>query len=119
MSGLRVVLVLLALWIALQTGSYVTTSDIEGPRNIDTGFKRLDVFFKWQIAALAVALVAAAAGFVGPDKRWRKRLIGLAPLGLTLAAVGGLALVGLIIQNAQTPDTSFRPTTAPAATATE
>lgn len=119
MSGLRVVLVLLAFWIALQIGSYVSTSDIEGPRNIDTGFKRLDVFFKWQVTALAVALVAAAAGFVGPDKRWRKRLIGLAPLGLMLAAVGGLALVGLIIQNAQTPDTSIRPTTAPAATATE
>lgn len=117
MSEIRVVLVLLACWIALQTGSYVSTTGIEGPRNIDTGFKRLDVFFKWQVAALA--LVAAVAGFVGPYKRWRKRLIGLAPIGLTLAAVCGLALVGLITQNSQTPDTSFRPTTAPAATATE
>lgn len=119
MSGLRTVLTFLVCWIALQTVSYISTSGIEGPRNIDTGFKRLDVFFKWQVTALATALVAAVAGFVGPDKRWRKRLIGLAPIGLTLAAVGGLALMGLIIQNVQTPDTSFRPTTAPAATATE
>ena len=86
------VFALLLIWVVVQAWSFWSAAGIEGPRNIDTGFRRLDHFFRWQILALGLAVIAAIAGFLSLGGRRIIRLIGLLPICLTALAVGGLYL---------------------------
>lgn len=91
-TGSRVVYALVGAWVLVQVWSFGASSLTEGPRNIDTGLKRLDVLFRWQILAVGIALIAAMSTFFGTDRRWRFRLVGCAPLMLTLGLAFGLYL---------------------------
>ena len=93
MPGKIVLYVFVALWAAAFVGSILISTGIEGPRNIDTGFKRLDVLARGQILALCLAVASAAAGFlIGGGKR--QKFIGLIPLALTvLIVVVGVLLI--------------------------
>ena len=116
MSGSRIAFLLVGLWMVVQILSFWLPSGIEGPRNLDTGFQRLDVWFRWQLAALVIAFVAAISGFFAKPKSWRIRMIGLLPAALTLLAVVALYLSVLIFDGRPGPAASpERPTTAPAA----
>ena len=92
MSGSRITIILVGLWVLVQILSFWMSAGIEGPRNIDTGFKKLDVWFRWQLLAVCVAIIAAIFGFFSSDKSWRTRTIGLIPAAITLVAAVGLYL---------------------------
>ncbi|MEM7258119.1 MAG: hypothetical protein AAF404_12120 [Pseudomonadota bacterium] len=81
---------LVSAWILIVGLSFWAATTIDGPRNLDTGFKRLDLFLKYQLAALIVAIAAAIAGFRGSHGKWQPRLIGLVPLTLTVTVLTGL-----------------------------
>ena len=87
MRGRWTVLILVTAWILALLGSYVFSTAIEGPRNIETGFKRLDVLFRWQLAALVLAFVSLTYAWIArPRPRW-VRLLGFAPAVLTVLSV--------------------------------
>lgn len=112
----KTVYVLLGLWVLVQIWSFWASAGIEGPRNLDTGFKRLDTLFKWQVVALVIAVFSGIAGFLEPGKRWLTRVIGLVPAIITLTVVGGIALFATFHQGIEShSDPAGTPkTTAPA-----
>lgn len=81
---------LVLIWVGLVAASFLMAGRIEGPRNLDTGFQRLDVFARYQFAAFGVAVVAAVAGLIWRRASRRLLLAGLAPLSITLLVVLGL-----------------------------
>ena len=111
------VTVLVLAWAAVFAGSFVASSGIEGPRNIDTGFKRLDVLVQYQIVALALAIASAALGFAWRRQAKRILPIGLVPLAATVLLVAGVALAATILGNRPAPQSPGPPPkpTAPAA----
>ena len=119
MSNKRIVLlVLIASWAGLIVASYFMSVRIEGPRNIDTGFRRLDVLFRYQVAAFGVALVAGVLGLA-----WRKSgkamlLLGAVPLLATISLVAVL-FVGVALFGGQSSpgESDARPIREPAAPA--
>ena len=90
MISFRFVLLLVFLWLLVQAWSFWAPTNIEGPRNIDTGFRRLDIWFRWQLVALGIAIISSAAGLFTIEKRWRDRIVGLTPLGLTVLIAAGI-----------------------------
>lgn len=113
----KLISVIVAIWAALFVGSYIASTGIEGPRNLDTGFRRLDVLARYQIMAFAVAVIAAIAGFLWRKESKRVLMIGLAPLAITLLLIGGLVVASIVLSNARPPYEPMTPTkpTAPAA----
>ena len=111
MKGRTLIYLIVGLWVAVFAGSVLMTLNIDGPRNIDTGFKRLDVLVRGQFLALLLAVAAGIAGFTVRDSGRRERLVGLIPLAatFTLVAAGLLLLVFM-------PDGPTAPTTPPAIT---
>ena len=109
------VLVLTVCWVALQIWSFWVSSSIDGPRNIDTGFKRLDVFFKWQVLAFCLALGSAFFVLFSKGLQMRSRFIGLSPAILTIVCVGGIFLFALLGLGETTQSEIDKPVAAPAA----
>ncbi len=99
MNDKRVIYLLVVVWAVVFAASVIVTVNIDGPRTIDTGFKRLDTLARGQIGALLLALVTAAAAFRVRGDAKRVRLVGLVPLGLTILIVAGLIVVALIAKD--------------------
>lgn len=107
------------LWVALFTASYFMSTRIEGPRNVDTGFRRLDVLARYQIMAFGVAVVAAVVGVIWRRDGKRIMLLGLTPLFLTAVLILGLWGVTMVLNPPLTPDQAYRPPTAAAPAMTQ
>lgn len=115
MQRSNIIYVLIALWALAIAWSFWSSGSIEGPRNLDTGFKRLDVFFKAQLMAFILAIAAAIFGFVFGQEKKRLRLIGLIPIGLTVLVIAGIVFASSVFKSTHPNDTQM-PTkpTAPA-----
>jgi hypothetical protein len=101
MNGMkRVTVILVLLWAGLFAASIYFAMQVEGPRNIDTGFKRLNVLASYQALAFAVAVVAAVAGIVARQTGRRIMLVGFVPLIVT-----GLIVVGFFVVASLEPRT--------------
>lgn len=111
MKGRTLIYLFVIFWVLVFAGSILMTLNVEGPRNIDTGFKKLDVLARGQFLALFLAVAAGVAGFMVKGSSRRERLVGLIPLGLTFAilAAGTLFLAFM-------PDGQVAPTVPPPAT---
>lgn len=105
MRGKTLIYVLVGLWLIIFAGSIVMSFRIEGPRNIDTGLARLDMLVRGQLVALALAIIAGVTGFFVRGGGLAQRLIGLAPLALTMVLVAGLfGFASLQIGNEAAPE---------------
>ena len=115
---MRLVIVGLVLaWIVLTVLSFALPAQIDGPRNLDTGFERLDIFARWQIFALAAAASAAILAWLVRDLSRGMRWLGFMPL-IVVALVVVLGIVGAMLMDMTAKrEAPPRPTvpTAPAA----
>lgn len=109
MNNNRVVYLLVIVWAVVFAASVILTVNIEGPRNIDTGFRRLDTLARGQIVAFLLALVTAAAAFIVPGGGKRLKLVGLVPLGLTILIVAGIFIFALIMNTRPAPQGNTPP----------
>ena len=117
MSRKNTVLLLFVLvWVALFAASYLMSTRIDGPRNMDTGLRRLDVLARYQMVAFAVAVVSAILGIVWRRDGKRVILLGFMPLILTILAISGLVAATLIFNPRLSPEEAYQPPqpTAPA-----
>lgn len=96
MRGKTILYLLVTLWVIVFAASILMSLNIDGPRNLDTGLARLDTLVRGQLVALALAILAGAAGFLVSGGGWRQKLIGLAPLALTLVLVAGVVLFAML-----------------------
>jgi len=87
MSSRLFVIGLVTIWVALMIVSFIATQAVEGPNNIDSGFRRLDVLLTWQLIAAVVALASAIAAFVQKDLTPPWRALAFAPVAMTVAAL--------------------------------
>ena len=111
LGGTRLIYLLVILWAAAFALSIIMAVNVAGERNLDTGFARLDVLMRGQIIALALAIFAAVAGFLVADSNRSTRLVGLAPLALTVLLVGGLfVVVTLRVEAITAPNETLSPT---------
>ena len=117
-SKRAIVIVLVLVWAAVFVGSFFAAGAIEGPRNIDTGLKRLDVLAVYQLIAVSLAVVAAILGLVWRRQAAKILLIGLLPVTLTVLAIFGIFVLAMILGNGQ-PSAPPGPPTAPASEATQ
>ena len=105
MKGKMAVYLLVTLWLVAFTGSLILTLDIEGPRNIETGFKKLDTLVQGQMIAFCLAVASGIAAFLVRSGDKRFKLIGLIPLVSTFIIVVGVILfVVLHTEQAVTPE---------------
>ena len=88
---------LVLIWAALVAASFYFAAQIDGPRNLDTGFKRLDTLIRFQALALVLALITAAMGYAWRGEARRMALLGFTPLIITALAVAALALTTVLI----------------------
>ncbi len=100
----------LLVWVALFAASYFLSVRIEGPRNIDTGFRRLDVLARYQFLAFGVAVAAAVLGLL-----WRRGgkgmlLMGVTPLALTVLLVVGFYVAFAVFNDQIVPEAPQPPT---------
>lgn len=109
MKKTTIIYVLIMLWAVVVAWSFWSSGAVDGPRNLDVGLKRLDVFVKIQIAALSLAILSALLGFVSRGETRRLRWIGLVPLGLTVLAVAGLFLASAIFNDTGGPISTLPP----------
>lgn len=117
MLGKKTILIgLVLLWAAVFFGSFLATSAIDGPRNIDTGLKRLDVLAQYHLVAITLAIVSAILGIVWRKRAQRMLPIGLVPISVTGLLVAGIFVVALFLGNRPVPQAPDTPT-APAAPA--
>lgn len=120
MKGTSLIYLFVILWALVFAGSILMTLNIDGPRNIDTGFKRLDVLVRGQLLALLLALAAAVGGFFVRGLPRRHKLTALAPLGLTLVGVLSIVLFAMFFPRetveTEPPLTTKPVTSAPAET---
>ena len=116
----KLVVLLVLLWTAAFAASFIMSGQIDGPRNIDTGFKRLDVLVRWQLIALCLAVFTGIYAFVPRGGSRRQKIIGLIPTAATLLLVLGIAVVSIYLNNARDARIKaqpIKPVTAPAADA--
>jgi len=110
MSGkMKFIILLVVVWVAIFVASYFMSVGIEGPRNIDTGLKRLDVLVRFQLVAFVVAVVAAVSGIIWRRDAKRIMLVGIMPLLVTLLLVAGLFISAMIFANRPAPETTYPP----------
>ena len=88
MKARSLVLLLAGVWTAIFVGSFLAIRQVDGPRNPDTGFEKLDMLVLWHLVALCVAIAAALVAWRAPDLSPNIRKIGFAPIGLSLLLVG-------------------------------
>lgn len=113
-----VLVVLIILWAGFVVASYFMSVRIEGPRNIDTGFQRLDVLFRYQMMAFAVAVLSVVLGVLWRRSGKRMLLMGAIPLLTTVLAAAGLFGVVALYDSGPPPENIGAPVTeAPAAPA--
>lgn len=118
MKGRTLIYAFVIIWAVVFAGSVLMMLNVEGPRSIDTGFKKLDVLVRGQFLALFLALAAGVAGFTVKGSGKRERLIGLVPLGLTFSIVALGLLLLVFIPDGQSPSTPpTRPAPVPTAPA--
>lgn len=112
----KFMIALVVIWAAIFVASYFMSTRIEGPRNIDTGFQRLDVLARYQMIAFAVAIVSAIAGILWRRDSRRIMLIGLTPILVTILAIAALVGGTMIFNPRLTPEEAYQPpkTAAPA-----
>lgn len=118
MTARTIVIVLFLLWLAVFAGSILMAQAVEGPRNIDTGFRRLETLMLWQGVAFVVAVVATGVTLSRRGLTRSTKLIGYAPVGLTvLLVVAGIIAVKFVdMQGESTPYSApAKPTTMPVA----
>ena len=101
-KGSTIVYLLVIAWAVIFVGTIVLALNIDGPRNIDTGFKRLDSLVRGQLLAIVVAFAAGAAGFVFRDVRKHLVLVGLIPIISTIVLAAGVFLFAIIQTNQTT-----------------
>lgn len=116
MRARHLIFILFAAWALAFAWSFLSAQSIDGPRNVDTGFRRLDVWFRWQMIAFAIAVVMGVIAILQRGLPRGVRLLALSPGTLTLLLVGAFILasrfgIGLPSGDDAAP---ARPTTAPA-----
>ncbi len=113
---MSLVVILVLVWAAIFVASYFMSTQIEGPRNLDTGFKRLDVLARYQLFAFAVAVVSAFSGIVWRRDGKRILLVGLIPLLITALLIVGVVVTTMIFNRRLSPEEAYQPpkATAPA-----
>lgn len=92
MSKRMGLLCLVLLWAALIALSFLLPARIEGPRNIDTGFQRLDVFARFQFFAFGVAVLALCLGVL-----WRRSARFVALIGVLPVIATGLGVAAVVV----------------------
>lgn len=115
---MKFVLLMVVIWAALFLASFYMSTRIEGPRNIDTGFRRLDVLARYQVIAFAVAVVSATIGIAWRRDARRMMLLGLVPVLVTSLLILVIVVATLVLGQRPAPDEAYpppKPTTAPAA----
>lgn len=113
MNSKKIIYVVVILWAVVFVLPIMMALNVEGPRNIDTGFERLDILARGQMFALALAIMSGAAAFLVKDLSFRQKAIGLAPLTVTILIVAGLFLFAFLrsddiaapIEQSRTPTT--------------
>lgn len=113
-----IVIALVLVWAGVFFGSFLASSAIEGPRNIDTGFRRLDVLAQYHIVAISLSIVTAVLGIVWRRQAARILPIGLVPLSVTALLVVGVLVVATFLRDSPAPQPPLTPT-APAASAVD
>ncbi len=110
------VVLLVLVWAAVFVASYFMSAQIEGPGNIDTGFKRLDMLARYQFIAFAVAVASAVLGIIWRRQGKRIMLVGLIPLLVSALLIVGIVVATMIFNPRLTPDEAYQPPkqTAPA-----
>ncbi|MCL4676542.1 MAG: hypothetical protein KJZ59_11135 [Pararhodobacter sp.] len=109
----RLTLVLILIWAALFAASFLLPMRIDGPRNLDTGFQRLDILARYQMLAFGAAVVTALAGVLWRKQGKRVMLIGFVPLLITALLIAALVVATFVGNRLTPPD----PITPPRATA--
>lgn len=118
MVGKRAIVFALVLaWAAVFVWSFLVSSGIDGPRNIDTGLKRLDVLAQYQLFAVSLAIISAVLGIVWRKEAARILLVGLVPLSVTALLIAIIIVTAMFMGNRSVPQTAGKPTVpaAPAA----
>ena len=105
MTGHRFLYLLVGIWAVVFIGTFVVMNMIDGPRNLDTGFRRLDMLVRGQAIALILAVIAAVAGFITRNGGKRTRLIGLIPIGITALLITALLIYATLFQPSGPIDT--------------
>ena len=105
MTGHRFLYLLVGIWAVVFVGSILMTVNIDGPRNLETGFSRLDMLVRGQAVALILAVIAAVAGFITKGGGKRTRLIGLIPIGTTALLITALLIYATLHQPSGPIDT--------------
>lgn len=99
MFSKKLIYVLVIVWAVIFVGSIMMSVNIDGPRNIDTGFKRLDMLFRGQILAGFMAIATAIWGFLAKGHGRREKLVGLLPVGLTVLLFAGFIVFALVMKD--------------------
>lgn len=116
MNGMRWIYLLLILWAVAFVLSIGLAMNVDGGRDLEAGLARLDVFARGQLVALAFAIASAVAVFVVRGLNRSQKLIGMAPLVLTVVLVSGLFIVATLRVNALTTPTEQPPPPRPPVT---
>lgn len=113
---MKLVILLVMIWAAIFVASYFMSTGIEGPRNIDTGLRRLDVLVRYQLIAIVVAAVSAVTGIVWRREAKRIMIVGLVPLLVTILLIAAIVVGTMIFRNRPAPQEAYQPPkpTAPA-----
>lgn len=117
MSKKKIIIALVLVWAAVFVASYFLSKGIDGPRNLDTGFKRLDVLARYQFIAFGVAVVSAVLGIIWKRDNKQALLLGFFPLAATALLVAALIVGSMIFNPRLTPEEAYQPpkTTTPVA----
>lgn len=108
-NKMKLIILLVAIWAIIFVASYFMSAGIEGPRNMDTGLKRLDVLARYQIIAFIVAVIGGIAGIVWRRDGKRIMLVGLTPLLITLLLIAGIVGGTMIFNRPLTPEEAYQP----------
>ena len=106
---LKYLILLVAIWASIFAASYFMSARIEGPRNLDTGLHRLDVFARYQIVAFTVAVISAVLGIVWRREGKKIMLHGHIPLQVTALQVAGIIVATMVLNQRLSPDESYQP----------
>lgn len=108
-NKVKLIILLVAIWAVIFVASYFMSVGIEGPRNIDTGLKRLDVLARYQIVAFLVAVISGVAGIAWRRESKRIMLVGLTPLLITLLLIAGIVGATMIFNKPLSPEEAYQP----------
>lgn len=92
MKSKTIIYVLVGAWIGCIIISIAASQAVDGPRNIDTGLKRLDILVKWQLVAFITAIISGLLALFIRSQSRLTRLVGATPITLTIILIGALYL---------------------------